>query len=122
MPRYGITGAATAFLLSTLTQTTVSFLLARRFYPVSYEVGRLLRVLASGVIAAMAGLWLVPAWPPIIGLIARTGVTAAVFAGLLAASGFLRHTERAFVAETIAALRRRAPGGPKPSPKPTNDV
>jgi O-antigen/teichoic acid export membrane protein len=122
MPRYGITGAATAFLLSTLTQTTVSFLLARRFYPVSYEVGRIVRVLASGVIAAMAGLWLVPACPPIIGLMARTGVTAAVFAGLLAASGFLRHTERAFVAETIAALRRRAPAGPKPSAKPTNDV
>ena len=118
MPRYGIKGAAIAFLLSTLTQTAVSFYFARRFYPVSYEVGRIVRVLAAGVIAALAGLWLVPAWPPIVGLIARTAVTAAVFAGLLAASGFLRNTERAFVAETIATLRRRAPAGLKPS----NDV
>jgi len=122
MPRWGIKGAAVAFLLSTLTQTAVSFHFARRFYPVSYEVGRIARVLAAGVIAALAGLWLVPAWPPFIGLVARTGVTAAVFAGLLAASGFLRNTERAFVAETMAALRRRAPAGPKPSPKPSDDV
>ena len=33
MPRYGITGAAIAFLLSYATQAAVAFVLARRVYP-----------------------------------------------------------------------------------------
>ena len=107
MPRYHVTGAAIAFLLSTLTQTSVALVLSKRFYPVTYETGRISRVVVAGVLAALAGLWLVPAWPPLAGLIARALVTSGVFAALLAVSGFLRKTERAFVAETIAGLRRR---------------
>jgi O-antigen/teichoic acid export membrane protein len=112
MPRYGVTGAALAFLASTVTQTVVAFAFSRRFYPIHYETGRLARVIAAGVVAALAGLWLVPEWRPIVGLMTRTLVTVSVFAVLLAASGFLRQTERAFAAETIAALRRRAPRVP----------
>jgi hypothetical protein len=37
----------------------------------SYEWGRLVRVVAAGVVAALAGLWLVPPWPPLAGLITR---------------------------------------------------
>jgi len=107
MPRWGIEGAAVAFLLSAATQTVVSFTFARRFYPIPYELGRLARVAAAGAVGAVAGLWLVPAWPPMAGLVARALVTTAVFAVLLAASGFLRRTERAFIAETIASFRRR---------------
>jgi O-antigen/teichoic acid export membrane protein len=113
MPRWGIDGAAVAFLLSTLTQTSVAFMFANRFYPVTYETGRLARVVLAGAAAALAGVWLVPAWPPLAGLVVRAGVTAAVFAGLLAATGFLRKTERAFAAEVIAGFRRRLPAGAK---------
>ena len=112
MPSRGITGAAIAFLLSTFTQTTVSFVFAQRFYRIHYEIGRIARVIASGMIAAMAGLWLVPAWPPVAGLIARGLVTVATFALLIAVSGFLRRTERAFAAELIAGLRRRTVKAP----------
>ena len=112
MPRRGIEGAAIAFLLSTLTQTTVSFVFAQRFYRIHYEVGRIARVVAAGVIAALAGLWLVPDWPPLAGLAARALVTVATFAVLVAMSGFLRRSERAFAAELIAALRRRAAKAP----------
>lgn len=113
MPRWGIEGAALAFLLSTATQTVVSFQFAKRFYPITYETGRVARVVGAGVLAAVAGLWLVPAWPPIAGLFARAIVTTAVFGALLAATGFLRKTERAFMAELIAGLRRRLPAGSK---------
>jgi O-antigen/teichoic acid export membrane protein len=108
MPHYGIKGAAIAFLLSTLTQTIVSFVLARRFYPIPYETARLARVVAAGVVAALAGLWLVPAWPPLVALVARAFVTTAVFVAIVAMSGFLRKSERAFAAELLAGLRRRA--------------
>jgi O-antigen/teichoic acid export membrane protein len=113
MPGFGVTGAAIAFLLSTLTQTTVAFALARRFYPISYEIGRLARVAGAGAIAAAAGVWLVPNLAPVAGLIVRTAVTTVVFGGLLTATGFLRRTERAFLAETLAGLRRRPPAGLK---------
>jgi O-antigen/teichoic acid export membrane protein len=106
MPRWGIEGAAVAFLLSTATQTTVSFVFARRFYPVTYETGRIARIVAAGVLAAVAGLQLVPGWPPLAGLAARSVVTTGVFALLLAATGFFRRTERAFAAEMIARWRR----------------
>ena len=119
MPRYGIEGAALAFLLSTVTQTCVSFFFARRFYPISYEWGRLARVIAAGIVAALAGLWLVPALPPLAGLAARTVVTTAVFGALIAVSGFMRRGERAFLAELIATLRRR---GGKAAVQGSNDV
>jgi O-antigen/teichoic acid export membrane protein len=114
MPRFGITGAAAAFLASSLTQTVVAFLLSRSVYPVTYEAGRLLRVVASGVLAALAGLWIPAIGHPLINLAARALVTAAVFAGLIAASGFLRRTELAFLREMAARFRRRSVAAPGP--------
>ena len=72
-------------------------------------------MIIAGVIGALAGLWLVPAWPPFAGLIARAVVTAAVFGALLAMTGFFRKTERAFLSETLASLRRRTSALPKNS-------
>jgi O-antigen/teichoic acid export membrane protein len=63
MPRLGMTGAAIAFAASGVTQATVAFLLARTFYPIEYEVGRIVRVVACGALAAFAALWLPPALP-----------------------------------------------------------
>ena len=111
MPRYGVTGAAVAFMLSYATQTVVAFVLARRVYPIRYETGRLARVLASGVLAAVAGVWLVPEMPPVAGVLLRAAVTVAVFAAGLAATGFLRATERAFAAEMIGRFRQRRRAG-----------
>jgi O-antigen/teichoic acid export membrane protein len=107
MPRFGVTGAAIAFLASGATQATVAFLFARRFYPISYELGRLARVVAAGVVAALAGLYVGPFPRPIFGVAGRMLTTVVVFAALLAASGFLRKTERAFATEVWTSLRRR---------------
>lgn len=112
MPSRGIEGAAIAFLLSTLTQAIVSFAFAQRFYRIHYEIGRIARVIAAGVIAALAGLWVVPALTPLAGLIARAMVTVATFGVLIAISGFLRRSERAFAAELIASFRRRSVKSP----------
>lgn len=111
MPRYGITGAAIAFAAAYVTQATVAFALAQRVYPMHYEMGRLLRIVAAGVLAALAGLWL-PAMPALAGLLARGVVTSAVYIGLLWLSGFLRASERAFLSEVLRRLRRtRGRGG-----------
>lgn len=115
MPRFGVTGAAIAFLSSTATQAGVAFLFARRFYRIPYERGRIARVVLAGAVAGAAATWLLPPMPPLAGLACRAAVTIAVFGGLLAASGFLRRTERAFAAEMLARLRRRSPARTAPS-------
>jgi O-antigen/teichoic acid export membrane protein len=56
MPRFGITGAAIAFLASSVTQAAVAFTLSRKVYPVQYEIGRIARVLVAGVLAALGGI------------------------------------------------------------------
>ena len=107
MPRFGMTGAAVAFALSGVTQASVAFTFARRFYPIPYEIGRLTRVVAAGALSALAAIWLVPDLPPIAGLFSRGIMTTAAFAGLLSMSGFFRKSERAFIAEVVTRLRKR---------------
>jgi len=107
MPRYGALGAAWAFLLSFATQALVGFVFARRFYVIPYEWARLARVAFAGVVSATVPLWVVPALPPLPGLLVRGTLTVAIFAALLAATGFFRHSEVAFLREMRVRLRRR---------------
>jgi hypothetical protein len=72
-----------------------------------YEVGRLVRVAAAGATACAAGLWLVPAWPPFVGFLTRGTLTVAVYVGVLAATGFFRETEIAFLREQWKVMSRR---------------
>ena len=106
MPRYGAIGAATAFLLSYVTQASVAFVFSRRLYRIPYETGRLTRIVAASAIAAAAGLWLVPDLPPLAGVLVRTSIAAAVYLGLLWVGGFLRPTERGFLRETMMRFGR----------------
>jgi O-antigen/teichoic acid export membrane protein len=106
MPRYGVTGAALSFLASYVTLALIAGAYSRRFYPMRYETGRLARVVAAGVVAALAALAL-PHMKPLAGVLARGCTVVAVFGGLLWAGGFLRPTERALVKEILAAARNR---------------
>jgi hypothetical protein len=115
MPRYGITGAAVAFLLAYATQATVAFVLAQRVYPMRYETARLARILGAGLAAALVGVWVVPPMPALAGLLVRAAATTAVYAALLWTTGFLRGSERAFLGEVWARLRRRSAGPAAPA-------
>ena len=79
--------------------------LAQRLYPVRYEIGRLTRVALAGLGAVLIARTL-PALPPLAGFLARGAVTAAVYLGLLWATGFFRSTERAFIRELVTRLRK----------------
>ena len=94
-------------LVSYLTQLVVAFVFAQRQYPIQYEVGRLSRLVVAGAAAALAALWLVPALPPVAGLIARGLTCVAVYGLLLWITGFFRATEIAFLREMVARFRRR---------------
>ena len=109
IPRYGLLGAAVTVLVSYLTLAVVAFVFAQRFYPIHYETGRIARLIVSGVAAAVAALWLVPALPPVAGLLARGATSVGVYLLLLWITGFFRTTEVAFAREMIARFSRRAP-------------
>jgi len=59
------------------------------------------------VVSATVPLWVVPALPPLAGLLVRGTLTVAIFAALLAATGFFRHSEVAFLREMRVRLSRR---------------
>ncbi|MEO6223971.1 MAG: polysaccharide biosynthesis C-terminal domain-containing protein, partial [Vicinamibacterales bacterium] len=68
MPRYGIEGAALAFVLSYFTLALVAGFFSNRQYPMAYERGRIARVVIAGVIAGAAG-WALPDMPVWLGVI-----------------------------------------------------
>jgi O-antigen/teichoic acid export membrane protein len=106
IPRHGLIGAGLTLLVSYATQAIVAFVLAQRVYHVAYEYGRLVRILLSGIAAALAALALppMPAW---LGLLARGSTTVVVFAGCLFATGFFRASERDFLREIWMRARQR---------------
>lgn len=108
MPLYGAMGAAVAYLFAYLVQAAVAFSLAQRVYPLTYEAGRIARVVVAAVVATLVALWLVPPMRPIAGFFVRGLTTVAVYGALLWITGFLRPTERAFLTEMRTRLRRPA--------------
>jgi O-antigen/teichoic acid export membrane protein len=105
MPRYGVVGAASAYVLSYVTLAVVAGHFAQRHYSMTYEGGRIARVIIAGLAAAAAG-WALPAMSPVVGILARGATTVIGFAGLLWVGGFLRPAERAWLLEMRLLLRR----------------
>jgi O-antigen/teichoic acid export membrane protein len=106
MPAFGLVGAATSFLLSYLTLAIIAGHFARKHYPMTYETGRLVRVVLAGVVAAAAGV-LLPDMSPLTGLFARGGTTCVIFVAWLALNGFLRPTERALIMRVLGRTGQR---------------
>jgi O-antigen/teichoic acid export membrane protein len=115
MPGYGALGAAIAYLLAYVTQMSVAFVLAQRFYPIAYEGGRVVRVVLAGVIAVLAAR-VIPMELGIPGLLVRGATTVVVYVSLLGLTGFLRATERSFLREMMVRLWRREPRVESSSP------
>jgi O-antigen/teichoic acid export membrane protein len=111
MPRFGPMGAAVALVVSFVTQAAVAYRFARRFYPIPYEGGRILRVVAAGAMALAAALELVPDTRPLAGFFLRGTLTVLVYGACLWLTGFLRATERAFLREFKARWRRDRAAG-----------
>ncbi len=97
MPIYGATGAAVAFLLSYVTLAAVAGYFANRHYPMTYEKGRIAKLVSAAAVSAAVAL-AIPRLPPLAGFLTRGSTTVVVFGALLWIAGFMRPTERAFLA------------------------
>ena len=125
IPRYGIVGAAWANGAAYGLQAALGYVLSQRYYPISYEWGRIARACGAAVIACLVARWI-----PSIDLdvdprstmanlpdvFSRGATVVAVFAGLLAATGFFHAAEL----RRLAALKRA--GRPSRAARPPDST
>ena len=106
VPRVGIIGAAWANGAAYAIQAGVACSLAQRFYPVTYEYGRLARAVAAGG-AAYVVARLLPLPLGLVGLFVRGATVVVVMGGLLWLTGFFDAEEL----QSLNARRRRHRAG-----------
>jgi O-antigen/teichoic acid export membrane protein len=92
IPRYGIMGAAYANGIAYAMQAALAYFFSQRFYPVTYEWGRLVRVAIAAALAYAAGSML-PPMHPILGVLLRGATVVVVMIGGLWVGGFLKPEE-----------------------------
>jgi hypothetical protein len=91
--------------------------MSQRFYPVTYEYGRLLRAVGAAVAAFVAASAL-PSMPSWLGVLVRGTAVVAVMGVLLAATRFFNPLEL----RELYALRRRRAGPIAPPGADTTEV
>ena len=112
IPRFGIIGAAWANGAAYALQASLAYGFSQRFYPVQYEYGRVSRAVAAALVAYGAG-HVLPAMPPLAGLLARGATVVVVMTALLWLTGFFNADElRALNALRIRRVTR--PMSPQP--------
>jgi O-antigen/teichoic acid export membrane protein len=92
VPRYGMIGAAWASVAAYALQAAIAFRLSQRFYPMTYEYGRVARV-AAAALAAYAAARVIPPVDPAAGVLLRGAAVVGVFGGLLWLTGFFKAAE-----------------------------
>jgi O-antigen/teichoic acid export membrane protein len=109
VPRYGMLGAAWSNVIAYGVLAAVGMALSQRFYPIHYEWPRVWRLLAAGVLAAIAGQVVVgPTVAPLAGVLVRGTCAVAVFGVTLAATGFFSPREIVAAREGLQRLVRGA--------------
>jgi O-antigen/teichoic acid export membrane protein len=115
IPRYGMYGAAYATIASFAFMNWFRWYMSMRYYPVAYEWGRILRLVAvAAALYAVASL--VRLENPYLSFAARFAI-AATYPLLVALVGFHDDRERARIAELWGSIRsrlRRKPGDVPP--------
>jgi O-antigen/teichoic acid export membrane protein len=119
IPSFGIMGAAYANGLAYALQAAIAFRFSQRFYPVRYEVGRLMRVVAAATLAYAAARAL-PAMPAFWGVFTRVTVVVVVMAAGLWLGGFFKPEELRVLDRVRRA--RTTPGAPITPPADTTEL
>ncbi len=93
-PRYGILGPAFANVASYAVLAAVSLYFSRRFYPISYEWGRLGRVVLAGVAGYLLATLPLPSrmFAPL-GVLVRGGIVVATYFACLSVTRFFQPRE-----------------------------
>lgn len=92
VPAYGILGAAWANGAAYAIQSAIAFRFSQRFYPISYERGRIARAVGAAL-AGYAAAWMLPDMTSLAGVLARGTTVLVVMVGLLWITGFFNAAE-----------------------------
>jgi O-antigen/teichoic acid export membrane protein len=117
IPRYGIMGAAYANGIAYAAQAAIAFHFSQRFYPIHYETGRIVRVIAAAAIGYVVANAL-PLANPVAGLVARGLTVIVVMAAGLWIGGFLR-PEELRVLRRVRVSRPQTPAAVTPAAETT---
>lgn len=115
VPSLGIVGAGLALVASYVVVLAMMYGFTQRLFPVPYQWGRLLRVLAAAALLVGGAELLLPT-DGVLGLLARLALWAA-YPVLLGLSGFFTQEERGWLAllrrprELVQRVRGMRPGG-----------
>jgi len=109
VPRFGMMGAAWANAIAYAIQALLAYRFSQRFYPVEYEAKRIATLTAAALSACLVARAL-PAMPPIAGVLVRGATVVALYAAVLALTGFFRADEL----RALASLRQRVRPRPEP--------
>jgi O-antigen/teichoic acid export membrane protein len=104
IPRLGIIGAAYANGAAYATQAALAYTFSQRFYPITYERGRILRVVVSAAVAYAAARAL-PEIDAVAGVIVRGTTVVVVMATGLWLGGFLKPEELRVVERLVSSRR-----------------
>lgn len=127
IPRFGMIGAAWSNSLAYGALALTGYALSQKWYPMTYEWGRLARIVAAGGLALAVGrLVLPPTVVPLVGVLVRGTAAVLVFLLVLVATGFLDDRERSRLRQIAGALmarrRSRHLGEPAPQPEGTGAI
>jgi O-antigen/teichoic acid export membrane protein len=106
IPRFGMMGPAWSNVISYAVLAGIAFALSRRFYPIQYEYGRVVRVVVAGAAAYLAAVLLVPDTRlAVVGLLIRGTTVLAVYPAVLGVTGFFHARELARLKALSLELR-----------------
>jgi O-antigen/teichoic acid export membrane protein len=106
IPRYGILGPAYSNVISYAALAIISMYFSRRFYPISYEWGRLGRIVVAGIAGYLLATLPLPMrmFAPL-GVGVRGSIVVGTYLGCLIASGFFQPRELIRLRQLVRQLR-----------------
>lgn len=120
IPHYGIIGAAWANAMAYAVLAGTAMWFSQRYYPISYEWGRIARLIVAGLVVWLAGVEMVPrSVSPLLGLAARGTLVTIGFPLVLLVTGFFSPAE---LRRLRAVLKPFAPPRPPASPAETVEL
>jgi O-antigen/teichoic acid export membrane protein len=111
IPQFGMMGAAWANAAAYAVQAAIAYHFSQRFYPVTYERGRILRAVGAALLAYLAAR-LIPDMPAYAGLLVRGTTVVAVMSTTLWVTGFFNAAELRMLQGLVRRRRDSIPVTP----------
>jgi len=108
IPEYGMLGAAWANGAAYAIQSAIAFRFSQRFYPITYERGRIARAVGAALLGYLLA-WLLPPMPALAGVLVRGTIVLSTVVAMLWVTGFFNTAELRWLNSLRQRHRSQAP-------------